>query len=135
MNYLKKVILLAFIGFFFLLTLHAQPQRTCGIMEYMEKKLDDPKVNRPVVTNQQGQSRSALSIISIPTVVHVVYNDATQNISVAQIQSQIQSLNDDFRRQHLDAANTPPEFLALAADVEIEHARLLQLILSASMMI
>jgi len=120
MNYLKKVILLVFIANYFLLTLHAQQQRTCGAMEYMEKKLEDSKSTRPIAPTRLGQSRSALPIITIPTVVHIVHNNATQNISDAQILSQIQALNADFRRQNLDAVNTPPEFLALAADIEIE---------------
>ena len=37
-------------------------------------------------------------IITIPVVVHVVYNGASQNISDSQIQSQINVLNEDFRR-------------------------------------
>ncbi len=119
-NYFFKIILLIFLTNFFLLDLHAQQQRTCGTMEYMEKKLGDSKFNRPVVPTPQGQSRSALPIITIPTVVHIIHNGATQNISEAQILSQIQALNNDFRRRNLDAANTPDQFLDIAADIEIE---------------
>jgi len=53
-------------------------------------------------------------------VVHVVYNTSTQNISDAQVLSQIDVLNEDFRRTNADASNTPSWFLSVAADVEIE---------------
>lgn len=60
------------------------------------------------------------AVVTIPVVVHVVYRNATQNISDAQIQSQITVLNDDFRRQNSDASNTPSPFVGVAADTEIE---------------
>lgn len=37
-------------------------------------------------------------VVVIPVVVHVVWRTAEQNISDAQIQSQIDVLNQDFRR-------------------------------------
>ncbi|WP_438969043.1 hypothetical protein [Nonlabens sp.] len=45
------------------------------------------------------------SVITIPVVVHVLYANATQNISGAQIQSQIDVVNEDFRRTNSDADN------------------------------
>ncbi|QNL22754.1 T9SS type A sorting domain-containing protein [Hyphobacterium sp. CCMP332] len=38
------------------------------------------------------------SVIRIPTVVHVIHNNGSENISKAQIESQIRILNEDFRR-------------------------------------
>jgi hypothetical protein len=49
-----------------------------------------------------------------------VYNGSAQNISAVQINSQIAVLNDDFRRLNADAANTPNDFIGVAADVEIQ---------------
>ncbi|MAW21242.1 MAG: zinc metalloprotease [Flavobacteriales bacterium] len=60
------------------------------------------------------------TIISIPVVVHVVWKTNTQNISNAQIQSQIDILNQDYRRTNIDAINTPSAWNSIAADVEIE---------------
>lgn len=68
----------------------------------------------------QPQMRSANGIITIPVVVHVVYNNASENISEAQILSQIDVLNEDFRRQNPDAVNTPADFQPVAADSEFE---------------
>lgn len=56
------------------------------------------------------------ALITIPVVIHVVYNGSSQNISEAQIQSQIQVLNEDFRRLNSDADNVWSQ----AADSEIE---------------
>ena len=68
----------------------------------------------PVVAQQRAASQNA--IITIPVVFHVVYASSAENISDAQIQSQLDVLNDDFRRLNADADNTWPQ----AADTEIE---------------
>ncbi len=59
-------------------------------------------------------------IINIPVVVHVLYNNSTQNISDAQVISQIVSLNNDFRRRNADTINTPAPFKSVAADTRIQ---------------
>ena len=59
-------------------------------------------------------------ITRIPVVVHVVWKTATQNISDAQITSQIDVLNRDFRRSNSDVSSTPAPFLPLTADARIE---------------
>ena len=61
-------------------------------------------------------------IVRIPVVVHVVWNTAAQNVSDAQIQSQIAVLNADFRRTNADAANVPASFAGVAADARVEFA-------------
>ncbi|WP_275316823.1 zinc metalloprotease [Tenacibaculum bernardetii] len=60
-----------------------------------------------------------LGVVNIPVYVHVVYSNSQQNISNAQIASQITVLNADFRKQNSDAGNTPSEFAGRAADSEI----------------
>lgn len=61
-------------------------------------------------------------LIRIPVVVHVVWHTAAENISDAQIASQIDVLNEDFRRLNADAASTPAVFAAVAADARLEFA-------------
>jgi Pregnancy-associated plasma protein-A len=56
----------------------------------------------------------------IPVVVHVVYKTTTQNISDAQINSQIDVLNQDFRMQNPDVSTVPPAFSPFASDPRIE---------------
>jgi hypothetical protein len=58
-------------------------------------------------------------VVNIPVVVHVIYNNNIQNISDAQILSQINALNEDFRKLNADTANTPEPFKPLAADCKI----------------
>lgn len=64
----------------------------------------------------EQRSNQANTVVTIPVVFHVVYANGTQNISDAQIMSQLQILNDDFRRLNSDADNTWSQ----AADSEVE---------------
>lgn len=68
--------------------------------------------------------RNVPSIIRIPVVVHVLHNGVPVgtdlNIGIAQIESQIEVLNEDFRRLNVDAGNTPADFLPVAVDAGIE---------------
>ena len=57
---------------------------------------------------------------TIPAVVHVVYKTAKQNISEAQIKSQINVLNEDFRRMNADASKVPAVFQPLHVDCNIQ---------------
>ena len=124
---MNNYLLLLFIILFFCTLLPAQ-QRTCGTMEYMKKQMEeDPNIqNRRAEIEERlrdkqfSSSRSNNSFITIPTVVHIVYNEASENISDAQIFSQMEVLNQDFRRMNADASNTPADFLPVAADIEIE---------------
>ena len=59
-------------------------------------------------------------VVRIPVVVHVVYRFPSQNISDAQIKSQITALNQHFRRLNSNAANTPAAFAGVARDARIE---------------
>jgi len=53
---------------------------------------------------------------TIAVVVHVVYNNRSENISVAQIKSQIAVLNKDFRAKNTDKARVPAAWKGLVAD-------------------
>lgn len=52
-------------------------------------------------------------VIEIPVVVNVLYKTAAQNISLAQIQSQIDVLNKDFSATNTDYNQTPSPFQAV----------------------
>lgn len=58
-------------------------------------------------------------VITIPVVIHVLYNTNSQNISEAQILSQFASLNNDYRKLNADAVNVPSAFLPFAGDAKI----------------
>ena len=68
----------------------------------------------PVVEAQRAAGQSV--VVTIPVVFHVLYANSTQNISDAQIQSQLDILNEDFRRLNADQDN----IWSQAADTDIE---------------
>ena len=111
--------LLAMSLFFIFITLSSHAQR-CETYEYYKKyPITNSTSNR--VTDQDKSTRDTIAneVITIPVVIHVLYNNATQNISEAQILSQLQSLNNDYRRVNADASNVPNAFAPVAADARI----------------
>ena len=110
------------------LTSNLWAQRNCGSMDYLEHQHEMhpereqrlKEVERHTARILENTTRDVSGTITIPVVVHVVYNNSTENISDAQVQSQIDILNEDFRRLNADAANTPSVFQGVAADVNIE---------------
>lgn len=68
----------------------------------------------------QSTTDAIPAIIIIPVVVHILYNTSVQNISDAQIMSQIAVLNKDFRGTNADRIKTPSYFSSLSADAGFE---------------
>ena len=69
---------------------------------------------------RSGRRAIKAEIKTIPVVVHVVYNNSTENISDDQVHSQIAVLNKDFRKLNEDGVNVPIPFKPMAADGRIE---------------
>ena len=124
---LKFRILIFLFTLFNLFFLYSQ-ERSCGTMDYLnqirenDKKID---LNMKHINNlnekwQNQASKANNSIITIPVVVHVLYNNSNQNISDAQIYSQIDILNEDFRMLNSDVSSVPSSFSSLVADCQIE---------------
>ena len=59
-------------------------------------------------------------ILTIPVVVHVVYRTPEENISDAQINSQIAVLNQDYRARNPDLSRVPYPFKPFIGDTRIE---------------
>ncbi len=57
--------------------------------------------------------------VEIPVVVNVLYRTAAENISLAQIQSQIDVLNEDFNATNADFGSVPALFSGVKANVGI----------------
>jgi hypothetical protein len=62
------------------------------------------------------------STLTIPVIVHVIYNKAEENISDEQIQSQIDVLNEDFNLQNADNRLVPTYFADEKANIGIKFA-------------
>lgn len=63
-------------------------------------------------------------VYTIPVIIHIIHNSnesvgTGRNISYNHAISQIDVLNEDFRRMNADTVNTPGPFKAVAADCEI----------------
>lgn len=105
-------------------------QRKCGAMEHLQMiTQQDPAILQAreeieqftqTYINNGGPEANGRAVVTIPVVVHVVYNTATQNISDAQIQSQLTVLNNDFRKLNADWAGTPSAFQSVVADAEVQ---------------
>ncbi len=92
----------------------------CGTEEYL-KRNKVSYTQTPLTLLSATSDRDTLNneVIVIPVVIHVLYNNAAQNISDAQVLSQVAALNADYRRLNADAEKTPIPFQKLAADTRI----------------
>ena len=70
-------------------------------------------------SNAMASGRLVNGKVEIPVVVNVLYRTASENISDAQIQSQIDVLNADFNATNSDFSSTPALFSGVAANVGI----------------
>jgi hypothetical protein len=110
----------------------AQRRRKCGAMEvherleetYVSFRVNQDRIRRFTDRSiESGEAQRALdTLVTIPVVVHVVYRTEEQNISDAQVRSQINVLNQDFRAQNADASNVPTVWQGLVADANIRFA-------------
>jgi hypothetical protein len=103
--------------------------RNCGTMQHLDEiRQTDPQVDQRMQIEESAiqnwitnnPESSVLNVITIPVVVHVIYKTSSQNISTAQVQSQIDILNEDFRKLNADASSVPSAFSGVAADCQIE---------------
>ncbi|HEX8658067.1 MAG TPA: M43 family zinc metalloprotease [Hymenobacter sp.] len=108
----------------------APATRTCASMEALAAHVAaDPALAQRMrnIDNQalqyaaqsKGTAQRTMASVTIPVVVHVLYNTAAQNVSDAQIASQIAVLNEDFQKLNADVSKTPSAFAGLAANVNI----------------
>ena len=128
---MKKYLFLLFCLLLFGSTLKSQHQiNRCATHERIVERLKEhPEdiVNREAIErftenwiSHQSANKKSSGTITIPVVIHVVYKTSAENISDAQIQSQLDVLNKDYRRLNTDTTLTPQPFKSLAADCEIE---------------
>ena len=68
----------------------------------------------------KGIDLKKAKLVIVKTVVNVVYKTDPQNISTAQINSQIKALNKDFRATNPDRSKTPVPWKGLVTDARIQ---------------
>ena len=102
--------------------------RACASDEVLNRQLEeDPtlalrlsEIEEHAEKFKNYQGKLVNGQIVIPVVVNVLYRTAAENISDAQIQSQINVLNQDFNAQNADFANVPAVFSNVKANVGIK---------------
>lgn len=127
---IKMKTLFTWVIFTFLFVTISFGQRNCGAMELLEQQL---KENPQMLKNMEEIERQIeayikknpngagqRNVITIPTVVHVLYRTTSENISDAQIQSQIDVLNQDFSATNTDIGSVPSLFSGVVANTEVQ---------------
>ena len=116
-----------------LITLSSSAQRDCRWFDYKQQQLKaDPSLaekveavesftrmqlhKSSVTITGQGTKDVIPSLITIPVVVHIVYNSSSQNISDAQVLSQLDVLNADYGKHNADTSAIPSYYAPLAAN-------------------
>ncbi len=105
-------------------------RRQCGAMQAHFRLLEqDPGfrsrqavLERSVARRMASGAVAKATTTTIPVVVHVVYNTAAENISDAQINSQIAVLNRDFSATNTDKSKVPTPFKGLVASANVKFA-------------
>ncbi len=107
---------------------HPNEKTRCQSYENLMRQLEEhPEMRQKMESIERKTSQFATENrvetrggqITIPVIVHIVYRTDAENISVAQVQSQIEALNRDFNKQNTDVSKIPSEFSSLAADCQI----------------
>jgi hypothetical protein len=70
--------------------------------------------------HQIGFDAARTKIVTVKVVVNVVYKTDEQNISDAQIKSQITALNKDYRAMNSDKSGTPTPWKGLISDARLQ---------------
>ena len=125
---MKKIVLLSFSFLTLVATSVAQQQPVyCGFDYFirMKKTHDDAwyRAYKQGLTDwqqQRGERGGGDEVYVVPVVFHIVFNTDDQNVPDSVVLSQMEVLNEDYRRLNEDAALTRNEFLPVAADCMIE---------------
>ena len=119
---MKKIVLLLMI-----FTLAFSQKQRCGTDEYHElllqkypelKKIEQRAKEK--IHNFNPNSMRTNQIITIPVVVHILYENPSENLPDSQVISQIEVLNEDYRALNKDISKVPSYFNNVVADYQIE---------------
>ena len=104
-------------------------RRSCGAMaahmalleKYPSFRLAQMRLEGAVDKRRKaGVDLQKLKLVTIKTVVNVVYRTDEENISDGQIASQIKAMNKDFRATNSDKSQTPAAWKGLVTDSRIQ---------------
>ncbi|MCB0667176.1 MAG: hypothetical protein KDC80_15215 [Saprospiraceae bacterium] len=113
---MKSAIILVLLCF---CSIAASAQATCGTHDaYLEQMKNNPEFRLKQEQSKQSSSSGIAyeGIVTIPVVVHVVYNIEAENVSDEQIYSQLDVLNEDFN----SVITSPTQWHEVAANPEMQ---------------
>lgn len=104
------------------------PRRRCGAAIVYQRLLETDDAFRThqleldnfTVARSLNVTERLTGPVIIPVVVHVVWQTDAENISDAQVRSQLVVLNDDFRSRNPDRIDVPAVWRPIVADTNIE---------------
>lgn len=108
------------------------PRIICGnevFTSMVQQKYPDLKAafDQTFETAKHQVAASERSPLNVKVVVHVVWNDPSENLADSIIENQIQVLNEDFNRLNADTANLRPLFQPVAGNADI-HFQLVEIV-------
>ena len=68
----------------------------------------------------RGRVAREAQTVTVPVVVHVVYREEGENVSTAQVKSQIAALNRDYRARNADKSKVPEVWKGMVADARVQ---------------
>ncbi len=90
----------------------------------MQRLIAEHQQTQQQTQQQTGTARTEQTKYIIPVVFHICFqqggSNLTNRITTAQIQSQLDVLNEDYNRKNADASRTRPQFLNSATSANIE---------------
>jgi hypothetical protein len=104
---------------------------TCATMEHLAYlKQQDPQLEMEmmqynaqlqewIAANQERLSRNR-EVVIIPIVFHILYNTPAENLTDAQVKSQLDAMNADFMGTNADASGIPAAFKSVASNPQIQ---------------
>jgi Pregnancy-associated plasma protein-A/Bacterial pre-peptidase C-terminal domain/Secretion system C-terminal sorting domain/Fibronectin type III domain len=111
------------------LSFFSYAQRNCASFEHLQQQLrNNPQMASQMQAIEQftqshpdpSAGMRGTPVYNIPVVIHVLWNTSTQNISDAQILSQIDILNKDYQLLNADTSLVPTAFKSFVADCRIQ---------------
>ena len=134
-NFLRTAIIFSFL-FLAGSAVLAQHSKTCGsdhMTDLIKQQFPEQahewedfhqRVIPAIIEHQPTNRRAAAQILQIPVVVHVIHSGEPvgtgSNLSVAQIQAQIDILNEDFSAQNPNFNQTPSQWTSVTGNPDIQ---------------
>ncbi len=136
MNKITKTISATFLSLALLNNVCAQELKHCGSTEmqqafwdanpdiyqdYLKENARLEAIDKAAFANgYKDNNRTSAPTYIIPVVFHIIHQNGTENISDAQIKDAIRVMNNDWRKQNADTANTAASFKGKEADIGVE---------------